>query len=194
MTAPARPYRLGKRQAQIDDTRRRVIDAARMMFVEDGFHSVGLEELARRAGVGRKTIYYQFGSKLGLLQSIVTDLGERGGVGDFVAAALSEPDIQRAVIHFVESTCSFWEREYAVVRAFATLAASDADARLLVDEVYARRREDLGSLATRARRSAALRPGWTAPRLADSWWLLTSFENYDLLRRMGRSSKEATRL
>ena len=60
------------------------------MFVEDGFHGVGLEDLARRAGVGRKTIYYQFGSKLGLLESLVADLGERGAVGDFVAAEQRE--------------------------------------------------------------------------------------------------------
>ena len=194
VTAPVRAYRLGKRQERVDETRRRIIEIARKMFVEDGFHGVGLEDLARRAGVGRKTIYYQFGSKLGLLESLVADLGERGGVGDFVAAALSEPDIARAVVFFVESNCAFWEREYPVIRAFATLAASDADARLLVDQVYAQRREDLGSLARRARRAADLRHGWTAARLADSWWLLTSFETYDLLRRMGKSASEASRL
>src|SRR5680860_1321358 len=77
--AARRTYRLGRRREQVESNRRRIIEAARDLFAEDGFHGVGLEEVARRAGVGRKTIYYQFGSKRDLFQAVVDDLGERGG-------------------------------------------------------------------------------------------------------------------
>lgn len=192
--AASRPYRMEKRQAKVDDTRRRIVDIAREMFGEGGFHTVALEDVAHRAGVGRKTIYYQFGSKLGLLQALVADLSERGGVSDFVGSALSEQDITQAVRRFVQGCCSFWEREYPVVRALATLAASDADARVVVDRVNRSRRRDLGLLTARARRVRALRPRWTAHSAADSLWLLTNFESYDLLRRAGKSAGQATRL
>src|SRR5258708_1459702 len=105
--ATTRPYRMEKRQVSVDERRRRIIDVAREMFAETGFHRVGLEEVARRAGVGRKTIYHQFGSKLGLLQALVADLSERGGVAEFVGTALGEPDMTRAVRRFVEGCCAF---------------------------------------------------------------------------------------
>ena len=190
----ARPYRMDARQARVDDSRRRIIEVALEMFSEEGFHAVGLEEVARRAGVSRKTIYYQFDSKLGLLQALVADLNERGSVSEFVGAALSETDIRLAVRRFVQGSCSFWEREHAVIRALATLAASDADARLVVDRVNASRRRDLGGLTDRARGASGLRAGWSATRAADSLWLFTCFESYDLLRRTGKSAADATKL
>lgn len=189
-----RPYRMDKRAEQVDDTRRRIVDAAREMFAEEGFHRVGLEDLATRAGVGRKTIYYQFGSKLGLLQALVADLNDRGNVGTWVDAALAEPSLHRAVRMFVAGTSAFWEDEHPVIRALAALVASDADARAVVDRVNRARRDDLATLVARARRARALRPGWTAERVTDSLWVLTSFETYDLLRRIDRTPEHATKI
>jgi AcrR family transcriptional regulator len=189
-----RPYRMEKRQARVQETRRRIIEVAREMFGEAGFHAVALEDVAGRAGVGRKTIYYQFGSKLGLFQALVDDLNERGGVREWVDAALAEPDIGRGVRMFVKGTSAFWEREYPVIRTLAALTASDEDARVVVDRVNRSRRRDLGVLAGRVQRSRALRAGWTADRVADSLWLLTSFETYDLLRRIDKSVTQATKV
>ena len=67
-----RPYDLGKRRDQVDDNRRRVIDAARALLTEaTTYTAFTIDAVAARAGVARATVYYQFGSKTGVLRSAV---------------------------------------------------------------------------------------------------------------------------
>lgn len=193
MRAPPRAVQ-GRRQQQVEETRRRIVESARTLFGGEGFHAVGLEELAAHAGVGRKTIYFQFGSKLGLLEALVRDASSRAGVSEFVASALSDDSVDRGLKRFVRGSCSVWENDSALCRALITLAASDADARDLLDRLGADRLSDLRRLAARARRLGRLGRGWTPTRAADALWLVTSFETYDLLHRAGKSAREAAEL
>jgi AcrR family transcriptional regulator len=67
----------------------RIVEAARAVFAADGL-GVGIDVVARRAGVGVGTIYRRFPTKEDLLQAIVDDsadrlvarLGELGGASD----------------------------------------------------------------------------------------------------------------
>jgi hypothetical protein len=64
-----RRYRLGRRQASVDRTGARILEAAREVVAESGpDFSVGT--LGRRAGVSRATIYNRFGSKGGVLDAL----------------------------------------------------------------------------------------------------------------------------
>lgn len=191
-TAVEVPVASGKRQERVDETRRRIIASARALFGGEGFHRVGLEQVAAHAGVGRKTIYFQFGSKLGLLEALVGDMSRRAGVADFVESALTDDDLARGLRRFVSGSCSLWEEDAVLCRALLTLAVSDVDARNIIDRVGVERRADLLRLTSRARRLGRLRPGWTPTRAVDALWLLTSFESYDLMRRTGKSGREAT--
>src|SRR4051794_41976550 len=74
-----RPYRLGRRAENIEQTRGRIIAAMRELLARDGYRSTSLEEVARAADVTRATVYYQFGSKAGLLEAVVGDIQRRGG-------------------------------------------------------------------------------------------------------------------
>ena len=51
------------------DTRRRVIDAAHHLFLEQGFPATTIREVADRAGVSAETVYKGFGGKAGLLKA-----------------------------------------------------------------------------------------------------------------------------
>jgi AcrR family transcriptional regulator len=164
------------------------------MFGKEGFHGVGLEQVAQHASVGRKTIYFQFGSKLGLLEALVRDASERAGVREFVAEALTDEDVARGVERFVRGSCAVWEQDADLCRTLTTLAAADGDARELLDRVGADRLSDLRRLAQRARRLGRLGGGWTPARAADALWLVTSFETYDLMRRSGKSASETAGL
>jgi len=53
--APARGVRVGSRDL--------IVDAAERLFLERGFGAVSMDELAAAAGVARRTLYNQFGSK-----------------------------------------------------------------------------------------------------------------------------------
>jgi AcrR family transcriptional regulator len=55
------------RQEHRDATRRRVISAARKVFVKKGYAKATIEEITAAAGVSRATLYLHFDSKFALL-------------------------------------------------------------------------------------------------------------------------------
>src|SRR5438034_816285 len=67
-----RPYRLGQRQVAADETRSRILNAARAQLETEA--SFSIDAVARRADVARMTVYYQFGSRRGLLEALIDDL------------------------------------------------------------------------------------------------------------------------
>ena len=87
-----RPYRLGQRRLAAEQTRARVIAAAReLLMATGGFAGFTIDAVARQAGVARMTIYNQFGSKAGLLEALFDDLAARGGM-EQLPSAFSRPD------------------------------------------------------------------------------------------------------
>src|SRR6201990_342982 len=66
--APLRPLR-----ADAARNRARILDAARTAFAESGL-DVGVEEIARRAGVGKGTLYRRFPTKEALVRAIFDDI------------------------------------------------------------------------------------------------------------------------
>jgi AcrR family transcriptional regulator len=70
-----------------DGRRRCLIDAAEELFFSGGYHRTTMDDVAKRAGMSKKTVYQVFGSKaalfegllfdrLGTLQDAPTDTGE----------------------------------------------------------------------------------------------------------------------
>lgn len=51
------------------DSRARILDAAKKLFLRDGYISTNLDSIAKIAGVSRQTVYNQFGSKESVFQS-----------------------------------------------------------------------------------------------------------------------------
>ena len=67
MTDP-RPYRSTLRDDQARATRRRIVDAAGELFVEQGYARTTMDAIAARAEVSRKTVFTSVGGKVALLK------------------------------------------------------------------------------------------------------------------------------
>ncbi len=65
--APNRPYRLGKRAAKQDETRRRIVEAAVDLHGTIGPARTTVSQIAARAGVQRHTFYAHFPDERSLL-------------------------------------------------------------------------------------------------------------------------------
>jgi TetR/AcrR family transcriptional regulator len=64
----------GRRPAQPElDTRAAIFRAAAEAFSARGFDGVGVDDIARRAGVNKAMLYYHFRDKLGLYREVVRD-------------------------------------------------------------------------------------------------------------------------
>lgn len=66
-----RPYRLGKRQASVDETKRRIIDAATLEFAENGIPDTSMQAVARRAEVAPGTVLYHYPTPDDLVEAAV---------------------------------------------------------------------------------------------------------------------------
>ncbi|HWJ11856.1 MAG TPA: TetR family transcriptional regulator [Nocardioides sp.] len=77
-TARRRGYRSELRAQQAAATRRTVIEAARALFVANGWAGTGVRDVAAAAGVAVETVYAHFSSKKGLLRAVA----DQAVVGD----------------------------------------------------------------------------------------------------------------
>src|SRR5260370_38574965 len=102
-----RPYQLGQRQATSEHTRSRILDATReLLMAPESLSSFSIDAIARRADVARMTVYYQFGSKPGLLEALFDDLASRGGM-DRMAEAFRQPDPLAALSTYIAVLAGF---------------------------------------------------------------------------------------
>jgi AcrR family transcriptional regulator len=181
---------MGKREAAVEDTRERVIAAARETFSGGSFHRATLDDVAHRAGVARATVYYQFASKLGLLDAVIAAALEPRMA--LLRRARSHPDAAVALAVYIRAVCRFWESEAELLRNAYGLAAIDPDAAAVIARYDDTRREMLVWLVKRLSDQQMLREGVTQRRAVDVIWLLTSFRSFDhLYTRSGLSMRAA---
>ena len=184
-----RPYQLGRRQAEVDEGRRRVLAAARALLgATENFGSFTVEAVARAADVARATVYYQFGSKSGLLEAICDDLATSARM-DTLAESFALPDPLAAVRSFVSVFGRFWDSDRAAMRRLRALAHLDPDVKAVISARDDRRRQGLSVLLGRLRdqRQAAAGSEETIAVLM----ALTSFETFDALAGPTASCCEA---
>ena len=93
MEADLRPLR-----ADAARNRVRVLDAARAAFAELGL-DVGVEEIARRAGVGKGTLYRRFPTKEALVRAIFEDI--QGEIEALAAETERIEDAGAAFAHYL---------------------------------------------------------------------------------------------
>jgi len=180
-----RPYNLGKRQAQISHGRRQILDAARGLLAEaTSYRDFTVDAVARRAGVVRATVYYQFKSKPGLLEAVCDDLAEVGGLAD-LAGAFTEAEAGLAWRRFVEVFGRFWDADRAAMRRLRALAQLDPEVAGVIAARDQRRRQGIEVLLGRLLDGSV---GGAAPEaIARRLHALTSFETFDTLAGRDRS-------
>lgn len=72
-TEKKRPYNSKARQAQAQETKRRILASAKMLFESKGFERVTIEEMAQEAHVSAPSIYSLFQSKRGVLLGLMDE-------------------------------------------------------------------------------------------------------------------------
>src|ERR1700704_3298750 len=122
-----RPYRLGQRQVANEATRGRIVEAARDLLASpDGLGEFTVEAGARQAKVARMTVYYQFGSRAGLLEAIFDDMAARGGMWE-LPGIFKQPDAVAALSEFTAVFVRFWASQRLIIRRLQVLTALDPE-------------------------------------------------------------------
>ena len=171
-------------------TRLRILEAARRLLEERGYHGTGLGAVAAAAGVSRQSIYLHFGSKAQLMLALVARVDEEAGLPELAEAVDRAPSALAALDRFVELVATLTPRVYrtAAVLEAARRDAPDAEAAWR-DRMESRRRRCrriVGRLAEEGR----LAPGWSQDEAADFLWAATGLRVWeDLVAERGWSAE-----
>src|SRR5947209_7062243 len=185
-----RPYRLGQRQATTEQTRARILTAARELLAESsGFSGFSIDAVAHKADVARMTVYHQFGSKIGLLEALSDFLAAHGGM-EHLADAFRRPEPLDALDEYITIFSRFWDSDRLVTRRLRALAALDPDFEQVVRARDERRRQGLRVIVQRL----VEKHGQPAPETLDEavnmLYTLIGFECCDTLAGPARSIEE----
>jgi AcrR family transcriptional regulator len=181
--SPRRSYHSPLRADQAKQTRRKVLESARRLFVENGYAGTTVAAVATDAGVSPETIYLSLGGKRGLLEGVMDITGPHDSAADdeewwaMVSRLTQAPE---RLDRMVEYSCRILARTqaiHAIIRGASDSEpfAADFGRRLLA--------ERLANQTERIRRFIAkdLRPGLSIDEAGQKYCVLTSPELFHLL-------------
>lgn len=181
-----RPYCLGRRRAAAEQTRERIVAAARALLTDTrGFGGLSIDAVAQRAGVARMTVYYQFRSKRGLLAALLDDVAARGQF-ECITDALRHSDSEVALHRFIVGLAQLWTAERLMIRRLLALAVLDDEIEQGLRERLAKQRAGTHAIVEMFARDRADLAG-CLDEAVDVLHVLTSFQSFDTLAGASRS-------
>ena len=172
-TAPA-----GRRAEYAQATRQAILDAARDLFVDQGYFGTKVEEIARAARVAPATVYAVGGGKHGLLRTLVESGTTAQDIPGILARieSLSEPrELIRFLVHVTRVKFEQWSD---LMRQVAAAAPQEPTVREIQRVAHESLRGGLTLAAQRLAGLGALREGLDVTRAADVLWLYLSNTAY----------------
>lgn len=118
-----------------DARRRQLLDAAREVFVETGFHAASMDDIATRAGVTKPVLYQHFGSKRDLYLAVLDQGSEffLAAMKDALSSTNNNQDRVRAALN---TYLEFMSRDDAAYRlVFESDLVNAPDVRERVDRI-----------------------------------------------------------
>jgi AcrR family transcriptional regulator len=187
-----RAYNLGQREAAIQQTRERILLSARALLTEraGGFT---VDAVARHAGVARMTVYYQYGSKRGLLEAVYDDIAARGGLAERLPQVFQNDDPRQALGEFIRTFAQFWASDTLLIRRVRALAALDPDFEPAVQRDDWRRM-GLTTILQRLSLQSGRPTSENFDQAVEVVSALTGFEFFDALAAPSASADEVARV
>jgi AcrR family transcriptional regulator len=186
---PTRSYDATARRARAEDerreTRRRVVEAARRLFLAQGYTGTTVADIAKEAGVAVQSVYTAGRSKAALLQLVVESAvaGDDEGVmlvdRDPFRAVAEERDPVRQVEMLATLIAATQERSAAVQLVFRQAAAVDDTIAANLDAELERRH---ATFATMVDMLPEHRLRQSPEETTDLAWAIGSTEVFLLLR------------
>jgi AcrR family transcriptional regulator len=178
-----RPYDLGKRLEQMDESRAAILRAAKAQLVSNGFRQLTMASLAEESGVTRQTIHNLFGTKTGVLEAVFDLIALDSGM-ERMREVMMQPPGDAQLERFVGIFCGFWTRNRVLLRRVHGIGAIDPE---FGEVIEARNRRRLMAATRIVQRMSGEDAGQKTAMLA----ALTSFEFFDALAESCGNETEA---
>lgn len=165
-----------------DETRERLLDVARRLLVERGYHGVGIDEIAKVAGISRQAVYaYHFASKSELLISLLDHVDAVEGIAELLRPSDAAASGVDALREAVWANAEFERRVNDIATVLEAARRTDGAAAVAWNNRMARKRTGIERVVARLDDEGDLRPGWTEEVAGDLVYALLSSEVFDIL-------------
>jgi len=192
-----REYDSTRRQAQANETRRHILEAARKLFMERGYAGATAEAIAAEAGVSAQTIYAIFKNKKRMLVSLMnvspttgledhTPMPERASV----QAVSQERDQRRQLQMFAQVVAANLDQVAVVSEIMADAAKTEPDFDRILQKLNKQRLEHMTLAVQQVAANGPFREKMDEVYARDTVWTLTSPEVFLLLTQGRGWSKE----
>lgn len=175
---PRRGYVSETRTERAQKTRRRVIEAATGLFVQQGYAATTMRAIATEAGVSVPTVELLFGTKPQLLH-VVIDVAIAGDdepvpvlSRGWAADAQSARNLADFLSVVAQVLADAQARSAGVMLAAYEAAASDPDIQLLIMDRESQRERTATWIVNGVLKQAGLRPGLDRAGAIDTVWML----------------------
>ena len=197
LNSPKRTYDSSRRQAQANETRRHILEAARKLFIERGYAGATAEAIAADAGVSVQTIYAIFKNKKRILVSLM-NVSPTTGIEDHtpmferanVQAVAQERDQRRQLQMFAEVVAGNLDQVAAVFEIMTEAAKIEPEFERIVQKLNKQRLEHMIFAVRDFATNGSFRDNMDRAHARDIVWTLTSGEVFLLLTRDRGWSKE----
>ena len=192
-----RPYTSPLREQQATATRRAVLEAARQLFIAQGYGATTVEQIAQRAGVSKPTVFTAVGNK----QTVLRAVRDTAIAGDDQPVPVAqrpatdriraEPD-QRQAVELLAQHLTGVASRYAQIHEVLHAAADggEEDLRELWEAEENQRLTGAQFWIEVLTGKGPLRPGLGHSDAIDVMWLLMSPDNYYRLVHRRRWAKQ----
>jgi AcrR family transcriptional regulator len=170
---------LTHRQRQALATQQLILDAARTLFLEQGYGITTIDAIASKAGVAISTVYSIYKNKRGILKAIREAWHQESGQRNIYNQALQEANPRQRLALAAHATRRQWETSAGMRAIYNSAAAIDADAAAELKVSLDGRRANIAQFIHAS--MSILRPDLTGERAAAIYLSLTQAEVYDEL-------------
>ncbi len=176
-----------RRTARASATRQSILEAARDLFVGQGYVRTTVPAIAELAGVSRATVFNSVGTKAEVLRACY----DAAIVGDDeplplyarpeMLSMLAEPDPRLSLDLYAAIICAIGARVSPLVEVLRAAAAADDDIRSMWHEIQSERLYGANRFVQTLADKTPLRPGLTQTKAADLVWTLIDNSLYHRL-------------
>ena len=182
-----RPYRAPRREDAARRTRGRILDAARRLFVAEGYAGATIAAIAREAGVAVNTVYASVGRKPALFRLLVETAISGGDEPvpaeerDYVRRIRETRSARGKLEAYAAATRAIHARLAPLFVVLRAAAPGDPELTELWHEIAERRAGNMRLLAADLSATGQLDPSRDLQEVADIIWATNSADLYVLL-------------
>lgn len=165
-----------------EQTRLRLLSAARKLLVERGFHGVSLEDIAEAAGVSRQAVYKShFGSKAELLLELVRHIHVAENLDELTKPVFEAPSSLKMLEATIVAIVKIEARVHDLALVLSMAAITDAGASVAWHDRLQIKRGVLQNALERVDADGRFSSEWTISEAVDVLAALVSVDTYHAL-------------